>query len=160
MNASIATAHTGARDVLADALREQLARDGALELEATGSSMEPTLPGGSVVRIEPLTGAPAHGELVALVPEGGALLCCHRVVALDERGYVLTQGDRLGAPDGFAAPDRLIGVVRSFTLGGRAYAVGPQLPRPRPSFYRIQRQRLSRALRRLTESRRRRRGTR
>jgi hypothetical protein len=160
MNGSVATVYAGTRDVLAGALREQIAREGALELEAIGSSMEPTLPGGSVVRIEPLTGAPAHGELVALVPEGGALLCCHRVVAFDERGYVLTQGDRTGVPDGYAATDRLIGVVRSFTLGGRAYAVGPLLPRPRPSFYRIQRQRLARALRRLGESRRLRRGAR
>jgi hypothetical protein len=130
-------------------LREQLARDGALELEAVGSSMEPTVPGGSALHIEPLYGAPAVDELVAFVPDRGALVCCHRVVAIDGRGHVLTQGDRHRAADGFARPDQLVGVVRSFELGGRAYAVAPQLPRPRPSKYRMQRQRLVRLLRRM-----------
>ena len=138
-----------ARHHLACALREQLARDGALELEATGSSMEPTVPGGSTLRIEALTGAPAIDELIAFVPDRGEMLCCHRVVALDATGDVLTQGDRLKSPDGFARPDQIIGVVRSFALGGREYPLSPELPRPRPSAYRAQRQRLSRLLRRL-----------
>jgi len=138
-----------ARELLARALREQIARDGALELVALGSSMEPTVPGGSALHIEPLSGTPAVDELIAFVPDCGVLLCCHRVVAIDDRGRVLTQGDRHRAPDGFARPDQLIGIVRSFELGGRAYAVSPQLPRPRPSKYRMQRERFVCVLRRL-----------
>jgi len=137
-----------ARDLLAETLRGQVARQGVLELEAQGSSMEPTVPGGSLLRIEPMTQAPSRGELIAFVPDRGALLCCHRVVAHDG-ARVVTQGDRHGAPDPSAPHDRIIGVVRSFTLGGRAYALGPDAPRPRPSLYRRQRQRIARALRRL-----------
>lgn len=141
--------HAGARDHLAYALREQLAREGVLELDATGTSMEPTVPGGSVLRIEALRGAPAIDELIAFVPDRGDLLCCHRVVALDERGQVLTQGDRHQAPDGFARLEQVVGIVRSFALGGRDYRLGPELPRPRPSAFRVQRQRLTRLVRRL-----------
>lgn len=141
--------HAAARDVLASALREQVAREGMIEIEAQGSSMEPTVPGGSVLRIEPLRGAPIVDELVAFVAGRGALLTCHRVVAIDERGQLLTQGDRHRVPDGFVHPDKVIGIARSFKLGGRVYSVGPQLPRPRPSAYRAQRQRLARLLRRL-----------
>jgi hypothetical protein len=139
----------GARAVLADALRAQLAREGAVRMDALGSSMEPTVPGGSVLRVERLAGTLAVDELVAFVPDRGALLCCHRVVAIDQRGHVLTQGDRHRVADGFARPDQVIGVVRSFELGGKTYAAGPHQPRPRPSLYRLQRQRLVRLLRRL-----------
>lgn len=114
--------------------------------------MEPTVPGGSVLRVEPIADAPALDELVAFVPDRGALLCCHRVVAIDARGHLLTQGDHHSAPDGFARPDQIIGVVRSFELGGRAYPVAPQQPRPKPSLYRMQRQRLVRFVRRLRAS--------
>jgi hypothetical protein len=118
-------------------------------MEAIGSSMEPTVPGGSVLCIEPLRGAPAIDELIVFVPDRGELLCCHRVIARDERGHFLTQGDRHSAPDGFARPDQVVGVVRSFALGGRDYRVGANLPRPRPSAYRMQRQRFVRLMRRL-----------
>jgi hypothetical protein len=141
--------HAPARELLACALREQLTRDGALDMEAVGSSMEPTVPGGSVLSIEPLHGAPAIDDLIVFVPEHGELLCCHRVIAQDERGHILTQGDRHKTPDGFARPDQIIGVVRSFELGGRNYRLGPELPRPRPTAYRMQRQRLVRLLRRM-----------
>jgi len=117
-------------------------------MEAVGSSMEPTVPGGSFLSIEPLCGAPAIDELIVFVQDRGELLCCHRVIARDERGY-LTQGDRHKAPDGFARPEQIVGVVRRFALGGRDYRVGPGLPRPRPSAYRMQRQRLVRLMRRL-----------
>jgi hypothetical protein len=141
--------HTSARDVLASALREQVAREGVIEIEALGSSMEPTVPGGSVLRIEPVQSSPVVDELVAFVSHRGALLTCHRVVAIDERGQLLTQGDRHRVPDGFVRPDQVIGIARSFKLGGRAYSVAPHLPRPRPSLYRAQRQRFVRLLRRL-----------
>jgi hypothetical protein len=137
------------RDALASVLREHLDREGSIEMEAIGSSMEPTVPGGSLLRIERLTSSPVVDELVAFVPDGGALFVCHRVVAVDDRGQVLTQGDRHPRPDGFSAPGRIVGVVRAFTLGGRLYAVGPALSRPRPSAYRVQRQRVVRLIRRL-----------
>lgn len=141
--------HVIERDVLAFALREQLAREGAINIEAQGSSMEPTVPGGSVLRVEPLVGLPAPGELIAFVPQRGPFLCCHRVIAHDGTREVVTQGDRHGATDASSPHERIVGVVRSFTLGGRAYAVGPELPRPRPSLYRRQRQRLVRLVRRV-----------
>jgi len=75
------------------------------------------------------------------------------VVALDANGSVLTQGDRHRAPDGFVSPEHIIGVVHSFELGGRTYSVAPSQPRPRPSAYRMQRQRITRVLRRLSARR-------
>jgi len=44
--------------VHAEALREQVARDGALVFEAVGSSMTPTVPGGGVLRVGPLLDRP------------------------------------------------------------------------------------------------------
>lgn len=146
-------AQAGAREVLASVLREEIAQQGSIEMEARGSSMEPTVPGGSTLRIEPLRGVPAIGELVAFVSERGALLYCHRVIAVDDRsGQVTTQGDRHAQPDGVARLDQIVGIVRSFSLGGRAYSVSPEMPRPRPSAYRVQRQRLVRLVRRLRAS--------
>lgn len=143
-------ARANARGVLASVLREEVAQQGSIEMAASGSSMEPTVPGGSTLRIEPLRGVPVIGELVAFVSERGALLYCHRVVAVDDRsGQITTQGDRHAQPDGLARLDQIVGIVRSFSLGGRAYSVGPELPRPRPSAYRVQRQRLVRLMHRL-----------
>jgi hypothetical protein len=142
-----------ARDVLASVVREEIALQGSIEMEARGSSMEPTVPGGSTLRIEPLHGVPAVGELVAFVSERGALLYCHRVIAVDEgTGQVTTQGDRHSQPDGLARLDQIVGIVRSFSLGGRIYSVSPDMPRPRPSAYRVQRQRLVRLMHRLRAS--------
>lgn len=144
------TARTNARGVLAAVMREELTMHGSLEIEARGSSMEPTVPSGSTLRIEPLHGVPAVGELVAFVSEHGAPLYCHRVISVDERdGAVMTQGDHHALPDGLARFDQIVGVVRSFSLGGRAYSLGPELPRPRPSVYRVQRQRVARLMHRL-----------
>lgn len=137
------------RAVLAGALRAQLALDGALSFEAVGSSMEPTVPGGSVLRVTPLAAPLAVGELVAFVPARGPLVCCHRVVAIDADGRVLTQGDRHRVSDGYAPPEHVVGVVRSFELGGRTYPLAQDRPRPRPSAYRVQRQRVARLIRRM-----------
>lgn len=137
------------RPVLAGALREQLARDGALELPAIGASMAKAVPGGSTLRVSPLGRAPRVGELIAFVPTDGPLLCCHRAVATRPDGAVLTQGDRHAAPDGWATPDQVIGVVDSFRLGGREYDLTQG--DAQPSRYRIERQRLSRVLDRLLD---------
>ncbi len=133
--------------MLASALREQLAGEGALELPALGASMARAVPGGSTVRVSPLARAPRVGELVAFVPASGPLLCCHRAVATRPDGAVLTQGDRHTAPDGWASADQVIGVVDSFRLGGREYDLTQG--DARPSRYRIERQRLSRVIDRL-----------
>jgi hypothetical protein len=143
-------ATAGARVVLADTLREELAARGSLVMEASGTSMAPTVPTGSVLRIEPLRGPLRSDELIVFVPRQGVLLCCHRVVALGPEGTVRTQGDGRTTPDDAIGPERIVGVVRSFVLGGRAYALSPGARWPRPSAYRIQRQRVSRLLRRLS----------
>jgi hypothetical protein len=142
-------ASAGARLLLAHTLREELASQGSIVMEALGSSMEPTVPGGSVLSIEPLRGPLCSEELIAFVPLKGVLLCCHRVVALDPEGSVRTQGDGRTTPDDAIVPEQVIGVVRSFVLGGRAYMLSPGARWPRPSAYRIQRQRATRLWRRL-----------
>lgn len=134
-----------ARAFLAETLRAQLADAVSIVLDAVGSSMEPTVPGGSVMTVEPLDGAPLVGELLVFVPEHGVLLACHRVVALDADGRALTQGDRHTAPDGFCDPSRFVGRVRSFTLGGRRYDATDR-SQPPPSRYRVTRARVARVL--------------
>jgi hypothetical protein len=144
-----ASASLDARKLLAQTLREELASRGALVMEALGSSMEPTVPGGSFLRIEPLRGAPPVDELIAFVPPRGVLVCCHRVVALEHEGCVRTQGDRRTTPDDWIPCDQIVGVVRCFKLGGQTYKLSPGSKRPRPSSYRAQCQRLERLWRRL-----------
>jgi hypothetical protein len=141
---------SSARAFLAETLRAQLADAGSIAFGAVGASMAPTVPGGSVLRVEPLVGAPAVGELLAFVPPEGTLLCCHRVLALDAAGRALTQGDAHAAPDGYCEPSCFVGRVRTFMLGGRTYDASAQL---RPSAYRVTRARLARALARIAPRR-------
>jgi hypothetical protein len=134
---------SSARAFLAETLRAQLADAGSIAFDAMGSSMAPSVPGGSVMHVEPLASPPAVGELLAFVPESGALLCCHRVIALDSRGRALTQGDAHAMPDGYCEPICFVGRVRTFTLGGRTYDAAAQ---QRPSTYRVARARFGRAI--------------
>jgi hypothetical protein len=105
--------------------------------------MMPTVPGGSLLRVDALAGGPRRGELVAFVPTAGPLLCCHRAIATREDGAVLTQGDKHQAPDGWLRNDQVVGVVRSFRLGGKQFDLDRD-PSVRPSRYRVERQRLTR----------------
>lgn len=68
-------------------------------MRALGGSMEPAIPSGSRVRIDPCEAALA-GEIVAIErPDGG--LALHRVVKVFPDGSVLTWGDAMPLPDRF-----------------------------------------------------------
>ncbi|HEU4404294.1 MAG TPA: S24/S26 family peptidase [Polyangiaceae bacterium] len=92
-----------------DALVEALAGGRAVTLRALGHSMEPTIPPGSVVRVEPCAERSLRwGDVAACVrPDGG--LALHRVVARDAAGRVRTWGDAMRRPDDWAP--RVVGKV-------------------------------------------------
>lgn len=85
--------------LLVDALVEALARGRSVTLHALGHSMEPTIPPGSVVRVEPCGDVGLRrGDVAAcLRPDGG--LSLHRVVARSADGRVRTWGDAMRRPD-------------------------------------------------------------
>lgn len=95
--------------LVVDALVEALSGGRAVTLHALGHSMEPTIPPGSVVRVEPCGGrALRWGDVAAcLRPDGG--LSLHRVVARDAEGRVRTWGDAMRGPDDWSP--RVLGKV-------------------------------------------------
>ncbi len=137
------------RSALAAATREQVQRRGLWRTEVLGRSMEPTVPGGSIVEVTPLPTVLELGELLAFVPDTAVAMVVHRVIATQIDGSVLTHGDGSTLEDGWSKPERHIGVVRRYWLGGRAYSAIPGQPPARPSKLRRQLQRAARALRRL-----------
>lgn len=134
------------RAALAAALREAVAR-GGFSLEAIGSSMEPTVPGGSRLELAPLPVAPEVGALLVFLPADGPHPICHRVVRVQD-GVMEVAGDRAGQVDHRVSADLAIGVVASFVFGGRRF--GPL--GPPPSRYRRIRARAGRRLRRLVQA--------
>jgi hypothetical protein len=88
-----------------------------ITLRAAGRSMEPTIPEGSQVAIEPLAGRRARaGEIVAVErPDGG--LALHRVVSVLGDGRAITWGDAMPSPDGWG-PRAPLGAVRLIAPGG------------------------------------------
>ena len=130
------------RDALADAVRQHVRAFGIWKVASSGSSMEPTIPGGSLLEVEPLPEQLCVGDILAWVPGGRAAICCHRVIAVSASGAVLTRGDNRAAPDDCAPPSRHVGVVRRYWVGGRSFGAGLQIRSSTPSKYRRVRQRI------------------
>jgi hypothetical protein len=83
-------------------LRAQLAgtmlREGrTVELPAVGTSMQPLIPPGGVVRVEPARAADVRPGDIVLVDDGERLVC-HRLLYI-AAGRVVTRGDAAPACD-------------------------------------------------------------
>ena len=106
--------------------REALAHGVPVRLRVFGSSMSPTLIGGTQVEIRPLTAAPLPGDIVAWTRL--SRLVVHRVVRVEPSGSVVTRGDACCDPDPTCPPEALLGRVvlpsgkpprRSFSIRAR-----------------------------------------
>lgn len=64
------------------------------------SSMEPTLPVGSIIYTTPYSGTEQMEEMDIIAYEAGTSLVAHRVLSIDkEKGAAITQGDANKVPD-------------------------------------------------------------
>jgi len=101
----------------------------SFESEVRGSSMEPTIPDGALIRIgPPPSGDYRVGDVVACVR--GEALFAHRIVYRDPAGdIVLTRGDGWILCDPPVQRARIVGAVREYLDGGawRAPAVALKL---------------------------------
>ena len=85
-----------------------------IEARFTGSSMEPAIPDGSLVRLR-CGGSPRLGDVVAFLQDGRVLL--HRLVATDP-GLRLTRGDAVAVPDAPLGDDPPFACVVALQRGG------------------------------------------
>jgi hypothetical protein len=106
-------------ELRADALRFVLAQGLPAVIEVSGRSMEPTIPLGAKVDVEPLAeGAPlAAGDVVLVATDAGVLLLHRVMAAFEEQGgrFVIHQGDARASMFGVSARRdvlaRMIGVA-------------------------------------------------
>jgi hypothetical protein len=95
-----------------------------------GTSMVPTIPPGTPIRLECGARGGEVGEVVAIAK--GAMLTVHRVVATrrqrDGRVYVLTCGDNRWLPDSPVESDRIIGRVVAIKRRAEWVAVSSTVP--------------------------------
>lgn len=101
----------------------------SLWIRARGTSMEPAIPSGALVRVAPLPpGCVVPGDVVfALLGSEDPVL--HRVVSI-ENGAVLLKGDNVAMPDRPVEIASLIGVVDAVNTGRRQESIAA---RPRRS---------------------------
>ncbi len=118
-----------ARDIARAGLLESFRGDGRTTwLEATGLSMEPLIPAGSLLLVE-FGAAPGRiGDVVLFRRPGGAV--AHRLVSrrrTSDRLMLILKGDGEALADGAIGPEAVLGVVREVRLpdgrpGGAAIA--------------------------------------
>ena len=104
--------------------REILGRGCSLRFQATGSSMFPAIPSGSVIRVEPAEPASLRPGDVIFYRHGIAGLAVHRLVgrrAVQGKVRLLTRGDSLprGAVEE-VAPEQVLGRVAAVAWRGLA----------------------------------------
>lgn len=87
-----------------------LATDYEWRTVVTGS-MAPTIEPGDVILVAPVSGAPKLGDVVVFEsPLNPPTRIVHRIVAFDEHGMALTQGDANNGPDPWALdPGEVLG---------------------------------------------------
>ena len=117
------------RAALAAAAAVLLQRSGTdLESQVCGSSMHPTLPDGSRIRIRCGDAAFGVGDIVVLVAEPPVV---HRVVGVARRRgelFVVTRGDAIWFCDMPVTRSGVLGVVQGCDTGDGWRAVGPPPP--------------------------------
>jgi signal peptidase len=115
--------------LLAVALARIVPLSGGQTLIIGGPSMEPTLPLGSAVVIQPVApGSIAVGDIVSIRTGSETAIFTHRVVRLlelDDSPYLETKGDNNPTPDGATVPESaVIGrVALAFPLMGYVIAL-------------------------------------
>lgn len=109
--------------VLADLLRESMARGEQPALTLTSDSMAPLLKTGDQIRIAAATPAALRpGDIVTFVAAGGSQLMTHRfwgTLQQDGQTALVTRGDRPLQFDAPFAADRLVGHVVARLRHGR-----------------------------------------
>ncbi|MCU0610600.1 MAG: S24/S26 family peptidase [Candidatus Eisenbacteria bacterium] len=111
-------------------VRESLSRHGRFTLTARGGSMNPAVPDGSVVVVEPAAFSLArYGEIV-MATYGGTWHVIHRIVGRDRRaGMLLTKGDSLDGLDPPVDEAMFLGRVAGYSRGARRVALDKGLMR-------------------------------
>ncbi len=110
--------------------------------------MEPTMPSGCVAAVEALPERVQPGDVLACVAASSSAVYCHRVIAANADGAVLTRGDNRSVADGWVEPARQVGIVRRYAVGGRCFSASQHI---RPSAYRRTRQRVANWLARILD---------
>lgn len=117
MAASVLSA--GLRDAVSlELLLEAVARGTPQRMRALGSSMWPTIPGGTELELHPVDpkAPPNPGAVVAVHARDGRFLI-HRVCGLRRDGALLVKGDNCPSPDGWFFPGEVVAVVRRMDDG-------------------------------------------
>ena len=133
-----------APDVSLELLVEALARGHPQRMRALGTSMWPTIPGGSLLELSPAD--PAHppnpGDVVAVRSRDGRFLV-HRVCGVRGDGARLLMGDHCLKPDGWFSLDEVVALVTRMDDGAGWRAV-PRQKTPMPPLLHRARRRLAR----------------
>ncbi len=118
-----------------DLVIEVLRRGNGQTIIARGGSMQAAIRNGATLTLAPLARPPRLGEVVA-VTNARVSLMVHRVVGIDAAGRVLTKGDACPSPDGWFAPQEVVGLVVSVD-GGPVRGPTPTPPRWRRALRRL-----------------------
>ncbi|MFZ9886672.1 MAG: S24/S26 family peptidase [Myxococcota bacterium] len=125
---------------------EAVARGSAVCMRAAGSSMWPSIPGGTMVELAPRGPAPLlPGAVVAARRDNGAFLI-HRVRGVRHDGSVLLQGDNCSRPDGWFEAREICAQVCRIDLG-HGFVPVSSAPLPRPNLVQRAAGKLRRSLR-------------
>jgi len=92
---------------------------------ASGYSMAPFIRDGDVITVSPLGFcAPGLGDVVAFIHPETQLLCLHRVLSVNGKGFLI-QGDNMPEkPDGMIPRDAIFGRVTRVERAGRRVRLG------------------------------------
>jgi signal peptidase I len=105
--------------------REVLGRGLDFRFRANGWSMSPFIREGDVISLEPMRERlPRLGDVVAFVPRDVDNLVVHRVVSVKNIAC-LVKGDNIpGSPDGWIAPEQVLGRVSCVERNHRRMLLG------------------------------------
>ncbi|MEE2789489.1 MAG: S24/S26 family peptidase [Myxococcota bacterium] len=96
---------------------EQLARGQSVKMTARGHSMWPFIRDADTVKIVPISEPISCGDVVCVRRDHTIIL--HRVVAIDDRGRLLTWGDALPSADGWISMTAVYGIAHSLWRSGQ-----------------------------------------
>ncbi len=107
----------------AEILSSVIERGVPFRFQASGMSMSPFVRSGDVLTISPVDGSLKLGEVVAFRHPAGGGFAVHRVIKMGSHG-LLIQGDNCAEPDGWMAPDAILGRVTRIERAGREIRLG------------------------------------
>ncbi len=107
----------------AEILSSVIERGVPFRFQASGMSMSPFVRSGDVLTISPVTGTLKLGEVVAFRLQAGGRFAVHRIIKMANHGFLI-QGDNCAGPDGWMAPDSILGRVTRIERAGREIHLG------------------------------------